>query len=138
VSFVSLVGELTEGEMVMLRQLADTAPWRDIPLRHYDTADITGFWEDCERAFFIRIPPKGFIHRHSDEAIKGITHHLVLQTNPRAHNWWIEDGQERSFHLRAGCRYDVKRDTVHWATNDGNTDRIHLLVEYGKVSQPSD
>ncbi len=116
--------------MTMLQHLADNAPWREIPSRNYDTADVT-FWENCERAFFIRIPPGGHIHRHSDEAIKGTTHHFVLQSNPKALNWWLEDGQERSIHLRQGCRYDVKRDPVHWATNDGDTDRIHLLVEYG-------
>lgn len=130
-SFASLVAVLTEGEMVMLQKLADDAPWRPIPSRHYDTADITDFWEDCERAFFIRIPPKGFIHRHRDEAIKGATHHLVLQTNHKALNWWQEDGQDCCIHLKAGVRYAVQRDPLHWATNDGDTDRIHLLVEYG-------
>lgn len=129
-SFASRIASLSAYDMARLQQLAANAPWREIPSRHYDTADIE-FWEPCERAFFIRIPPKGFIHRHSDEAIKGTTHHLVLQTNPHSLNWWLEDGQERSVHLEAGHRYDVKRDPVHWATNDGDTDRIHLLVEYG-------
>jgi aspartyl/asparaginyl beta-hydroxylase len=129
--FASLVGSLTPGEMTRLQSLARNAPWRDIPARRYDTADITDFWEPCVRAFFIRIPPKGFIHRHSDEAIKGITHHLVLQTNPKSLNWWLEDGQDCCVHLEAGKRYIVQRDPVHWATNEGDTDRIHLLVEYG-------
>lgn len=130
-SFATWVGALSEDEMTRLQSLADKAKWRDIPLRSYDTADVTDFWEPCSRAFFVRIPPKGFIHRHSDEAIKGITHHLVLQTNPKAANWWLEDGQDCCIHLKAGCRYEVKRDPVHWATNDGDSDRIHLLVEYG-------
>jgi len=131
VSFATLLGVLTAEQMLALKQLADTAQWREIPLRQYDTADISGFWEECTRAFFIRIPPKGHIHRHRDEAIKGITHHLVLQTNSQALNWWQEDGQDCCIHLQAGKRYLVQRDPLHWATNDGDTDRIHLLVEYG-------
>lgn len=129
-SFATLVGVLSSEDMMRLASLAERAPWRDVPGRRYDTADID-FWEPCMRAFFIRIPPKGFIHRHSDEAIKGTTHHLVLQTNNQSLNWWLEDGQDCSVHLKAGHRYDVKRDPVHWATNDGDSHRIHLLVEYG-------
>jgi aspartyl/asparaginyl beta-hydroxylase (cupin superfamily) len=101
-----------------------------LPGREYLTCEVTDFWEPCSRAFFIKVPPHAQIHRHSDEAIKGVTHHLVLETNPKCLNWWIEDGEERSCHLETGGRYIVQREPVHWATNDGETDRIHLLVEY--------
>jgi len=129
VSFASLVGRLSDDEMVRLQGLARSARWHEV--RQYLTAEVTDFWEPCARAFFILVPPRAEIHRHSDEAIKGVTHHLVLQTNPKSLNWWIENGDERSIHLEAGHRYIVQRDPVHWATNDGVTDRIHLLVEYG-------
>jgi hypothetical protein len=128
--FAEHIGSLSALEMVKLQQLANQAKWRDIPLRQYITADVPDFWEPCARAFFILIPPKGTIHRHSDEAIKGITHHLVLKTNRKSRNWWIEDGQERSCHMKQGGRYIVQRDPIHWAVNEGATDRIHLLVEY--------
>jgi len=133
-SFATLLGHLDPYEVSRLQKLADKAQWRLLNERYdrlYSTSEVTDFWEPCKRAFFIRIGAGGVIHRHSDEAIKGTTHHLVLQTNPGCQNWWLEDGQEHRIHLAQGCRYDVKRDPVHWATNDGDTDRIHLLVEYG-------
>lgn len=130
-SFAELVSTLTPIEMNALRRLADDASWRTIPARPYTTADVTDYWEPCKRAFFILMPPHSSIHRHSDEAIKGVTHHLVLQTNNQCLNWWLENGEEQSIHLEVGKRYDVQRDPIHWATNDGETERIHLLVEYG-------
>jgi hypothetical protein len=134
VSFATFIGFLGPYEMERLRELAAKAHWRVLDERHdrlYSTAEVKDFWEPCKRSFFIRIGPGGLIHRHRDEAIKGITHHLVVQSNPKCLNWWQEDGQDCCIHLEAGCRYDVKRDPVHWATNEGETDRIHLLVEYG-------
>jgi hypothetical protein len=130
-TFAERVSSLTTGEMAGLRQLAARAKWRDLPGRQYRTAEVSDYWEPCDRVFFVLLPPRAEIHRHNDEAIKGITHHLVLQTNPQCLNWWLEDGQERSCHLEAGSRYAVHRAPVHWATNEGETDRIHLLVEYG-------
>lgn len=127
-SFAEQAGTLSESEMDILHTLASRAQWRGI--RGYLTAEVSDFWEPCKRSFFVKIPPKGQIHRHSD-SVPGITHHLVLQTNPGCLNWWLEDGEERSIHLESGSRYVVQRDPVHWATNEGETDRIHLLVEYG-------
>jgi aspartyl/asparaginyl beta-hydroxylase (cupin superfamily) len=129
VSFARLLGDLTAEDMARLADLAATAPWREVPGRKYDTADVV-FWEPCQRAFFIRVPPKGEIHRHHDAFIPGTTHHLVLHTNPAALNWWMEGRTEVAMHLEQGKRYHVDRTGLHWATNQGDTDRIHLLVEY--------
>lgn len=137
-SFAEALGSLSRRDMKRLHALAAQVKWRDLPGRKYLTAEVTDFWEPCNRAFFILVPPKADIHRHSDEAIKGITHHLVLQTNEKCLNWWIEDGQEQSVHLEAGKRYVVQREPIHWATNEGDTDRIHLLVEYAEKHQLSD
>jgi hypothetical protein len=129
-TFARDLGPLTRQERTKLKKLALTAPWRDIPARRYDTADVT-FWEPCSRAFFIRIPPKGEIHRHHDAFIPGTTHHLVFQTNEGCENWWIDDeGKERQTHLTQAHRYWVDRTPMHWAYNHGNASRIHLLVEY--------
>ena len=131
-SFATHIRSLTATEMTRLQALADRRRFRQVPRREYFDAEVTDFWEPCERAFFILLPAGASIHRHSDEAIRGITHHLVLQSNPQALNWWLEGGKELSVHLKAGHRYEVARDPVHWATNQGPTDRIHLLVEYGE------
>jgi hypothetical protein len=128
--FATHVATLSSDDMMRLRCLAETAPWRDVPGRSYDTADVT-FWEPCSRAFFIRIPPCGSIPRHHDEFIPGSTHHLVLDTNEGCENGWVDTkGQERSMHMKAGERYLVAREPLHWAFNNGATDRIHLLVEF--------
>ncbi len=127
--FAELVGALSSDEMERLRSLAETAEWRDVMGRAYDTADVS-FWEPCSRAFFIRMPPGGSIPRHHDEFIPGSTHHLVLDTNDGCENWWIDtQGVERMTHLAAGHRYKVAREPLHWALNKGATTRIHLLVE---------
>lgn len=128
--FATCIGTITELEMRSLRELARTAPWREVPGRRYDTADVA-FWEECSRAFFVRIPPGGEIPRHHDDFIQGTTHHLVLQTNIRCENGWIDRrGREREMHLWQGFRYRVERSPLHWAYNRGHADRIHLLVEF--------
>jgi hypothetical protein len=117
-------------DMARLADLADTAPWRDVPGRCYDTADVS-FWEPCSRAFFIRIPPGGEIPRHHDDFIPGTTHHLVLATNNGCENWWVDRrGREQMIHMAQGYRYRVERSPLHWAFNRGKADRIHLLVEF--------
>jgi aspartyl/asparaginyl beta-hydroxylase (cupin superfamily) len=128
--FATPVNGISDQDMQRLKCLSDTAKWREVPGRNYDTADIR-FWEKCSRAFFIRIPPGGSIPRHHDDFIPGTTHHLVLATNDGCTNGWIDrQGRERSIHMREGIRYLVAREPLHWAFNKGQSDRIHLLVEF--------
>jgi len=128
--FAQAIRALSEEEMQRLAALAATAPWREVPGRAYDTADVQ-FWESCSRAFFIRIPPGGNIPRHHDDFIPGRTHHLVLSSNDGCENWWVDRrGRERCVHLAQGHRYLVERSPLHWAFNRGQADRIHLLVEW--------
>lgn len=128
--FAVHLAQIPRAEMLKLQELADTAPWREIPSRRYDTADVK-FWEPCSRAFFIRIPPGGDIPRHHDDFIPNVTHHLVLATNAGCENWWVDTrGRERCMHLAQGHRYLVERSPLHWAFNRGTQPRIHLLVEF--------
>lgn len=128
--FATLLDQISSEDMQRLNCLAQTAPWREVPGRAYDTADVR-FWEPCSRAFFIRIPAGGEIPRHHDDFIPNLTHHLVLQTNEGCENWWIDtQGKERSIHLEQGNRYRVAREPLHWAFNRGENERIHLLVEF--------
>lgn len=128
--FAERIGIVPPERLEALQALANQAAWHTPPGRAYRTCEVSDFWEPCARAFFILVPPKGHVHRHQDEAIRGITHHLVVRTNPKALNWWMDDGKERCCHLEAGVRYHVQRDPVHWVTNEGDSDRIHLLVEF--------
>lgn len=100
----------------------------DWECRGYDTADF-GI---PVRAFLLRLRPGESIHRHRDAGDVD-TLHFVLQTNTRAFNFWVdENGDERKLHMEQGKVYRVNRLLEHWARNDGDTDRIHLLVEYAK------
>lgn len=85
------------------------------------------------RAFLVRLPAGGgSIHRHTDCGDVD-TLHFVLATNAGARNFWIDEhGQEQSMHMEQGKVYRVDRTLEHWARNDGDTDRVHLLVEYPK------
>ncbi len=125
--FATHLRPLSEAEMVLLRQLVGTAQWREV--RAYNAAEVE-FWEPCSRAFLVKIPAGGHIHRHHDKFITGTTHHLVIETNPGCLNWWADESGEHSVHLEQGHRYRVERSPLHWAENKGATDRIHLLVEF--------
>lgn len=129
-TFAEPLGEISETHMAQLQQMASEVVWRSLGGRNYDTAEAS-FWEPCSRAFWIRIPPKGNIPRHHDVFIPGTTHHLIVQSNEKALNCWLDtQGVERSIHLEQGQRYRVAREPLHWATNEGDSDRIHLLIEY--------
>ncbi len=129
-TFATYVRDLTSGEMAALGERVARAKFRPLPGRGYMVSEVFDFWEPCERAFFLHLKAGGSIHRHTDEFIKGSTHHLVWTTNTQCENWWMEDGQERVCHMEAGKRYLVERAPLHWSFNHGDTDRIHLLVEF--------
>lgn len=118
--------------------LAQMTEWKQPPGRHYSTAQVTvkhALLEGCSRAFFIKIAPGGHVYKHCDPvevSSRFDTDHIVVQTNDRAFNCWEDEG-EKSIHLDLGKRYRiVNRGVKHWAVNDGDTDRIHLLIEYRK------
>lgn len=89
--------------------------------RGYDTVMVS-------RAFFLRLRPGEKLHRHTD-AGDCDSYHVVIATNPGCLNWWKDDDGEHSIHMEQGCMYRVNRTLEHWAANDGETDRIHLIIE---------
>jgi hypothetical protein len=107
-----------------------TPPWEIVEGRDYQTVD-TAALGTLVRAFLLRLPPGGRLHRHKD-AGDVETYHVVLETNPQALNWWADETGEHSQHLQAGKLYRVNRLLEHWATNDGATPRTHLLLEFEK------
>lgn len=117
--------------------LGQVTHWHKPPGRQYHTAEATHIkhplLKGSARAFFIKMEPGAQVYRHRDPP--GVidffyTDHVVVSTNDRAFIWW-DDGTERSQHLHLGKRYRiVDRGLLHWAVNDGDTDRIHLLIEY--------
>lgn len=126
-SFAVDVGTVPASELESIAALAGKAEWR--PIREYFTAEVTGSFPECQRAFFIKIPPKAQIYRHTDSVYE-TTHHIVVQTNPGCVNGWSDEDGDHEMHLEQGRRYLVDRFCEHWAKNAGDTDRIHLLLEY--------
>lgn len=88
----------------------------------------------ARRAFFLKIEPGGMIHPHTDSASENfVTDLIVVDTNKRCRTYWQVDINTYSMRLEQGHRYRMaQRGIVHWATNAGDTDRIHLLIEYPK------
>lgn len=118
----------------------DALAWEVVPNRDYQTSDVSeeirgligGFLgASLVRAFYLRLPPGGKLHRHRD-AGDVVTFHWVIETNPQAVNWWVDmEGRECCEHLEPGC-YLADRTLEHWAVNDGATPRTHLLLEFAK------
>lgn len=124
-SFIMASNEVGGVEFAKYQALLDGAVWKMPVGRQYHTADVTGSMPGVLRAFFLRLPPGGSIHKHVD-ADDCKTDHVVMSTNMACVNYW--DGGE--CHMEQGRRYTVDRSIPHWAVNNGDTDRVHLLVEY--------
>lgn len=123
-----------------LEVLSRVTQWHRPPGRRYDTAEADlshPLLAGAARAFFIKMTPGSDVYRHRDPP--GVvdfyyTDHVVCSTNDRAFICWQdESGADRQVHLDLGKRYRiVDRGVMHWAVNEGDTDRIHLLIEYPK------
>lgn len=121
--------------------LAQITEWHRPPGRTYHTAEATQIdhplLAGCARAFFIKMTPGARVHRHRDppQVVERFdTDHIVVSTNDRAFICWEEAGTAQSVHLDLGKRYRITdRGVLHWAVNDGDTDRVHLLIEYPKI-----
>lgn len=116
--------------MSFAQALSAPQEWEIVPGRGYQTLDLAAAFPGYKRAFMLKLPPGTALHRHVD-AGDVETDHVVIATNPKALNWWIDaNGVEQSMHMELGARYRVDRTLTHWAENTGGTDRIHLLLEY--------
>lgn len=121
-----------------LEVLALVTEWKQPVGRSYFTgllrSDCHPLLAGCRRAFFLKIESGGNIHRHTDIAADAFDSDLiVVSTNDQCLTCWEVDGVERSMHLELGKRYRLEgRHLPHWATNDGDTDRAHLVIEYPK------
>lgn len=120
--------------------LSQVRAWNRPPGRQYETAEATfiphPLLKGCARAFFIRMAPGERVHKHRDppEVVDNFdTDHIVVTTNPQAYLCWETDSGPESMHLTLGKRYRITdRGLMHWAVNEGESDRIHLLIEYPK------
>lgn len=110
--------------------------WKIIkgPNSDYQTSDYVGpdlFRLKFDFARFIKIPPGGFIPRHSDNGGRkeGINvYHAVIRTNDICLNLsYITPIQE--IHLPVNTLWIFDTLPEHASYNDGKTDRIHLVID---------
>ena len=117
--------EITADAVADMAALLNGAEWEVVNGRGYQTVDVSDKLPDFKRAFFVKLPPGTSMHKHVDCG-DCQTDHVVITTNPQCLNYWGND----PIHMEVGKRYTVDRTIEHWAVNDGDTDRIHLLLEY--------
>lgn len=81
-----------------------------------------------ERVLLAKLPPGGAIEPHIDEG-EFFNHtqryHIPLKTNPRA-LLFVDDVD---YQLQEGRVYLIRNDLMHYAVNEGDTDRIHLIFD---------
>jgi hypothetical protein len=101
----------------------------DYATAEYDIESIFGL--KCEFCRFIKLPPGGFIPRHSDNGGRheGISvYHAVLKTNEDCISVsYVEPVQK--IHLPINTLWLFDTWPEHESFNNGNTDRVHLVID---------
>ena len=126
-------GNISVEDNKFLLATAKTATWKVVKGsgRDYLTSfcgdDVKTLfdWDNWQSAFFLKVPPGGTVHRHTDVLHPWNTYHVIVKTNPKA----ISFSPGSDFNPTVRSIYLVNRQIEHWAENNGETDRIHLLCE---------
>lgn len=131
-SLSTLAGLLSSAEW----EITDTeerryAVWHGV-LQQLETIDELGeIWprERWHQAFFLSIPPGGYVHRHRDTDDVYTSFHVVISTNEECRVFEHTSVGETAFMLRAGGVYAFDRTREHSSANRGNSARVHLIME---------
>jgi len=113
------------------------AEWRDViePVLAQAT-EAYGYQRGAfPRVMLARMPPGGSIHPHRDaNAAAKWPHkiHVPIQTNDQV-TFFVDDV---GYSFAEGEAVEVNNMGVHAVTNEGTTDRIHLIFEYYDMDQP--
>jgi len=81
------------------------------------------------RIMLAKLPPNSEVKKHIDKSPSAqFPHkiHVPLKTNKDA--FFYVNG--KTLNMKAGNVYEVNNNELHWAVNNGNTDRVHLIFEY--------
>lgn len=87
---------------------------------------------DYSRIMLAKLPAHGKISLHIDPYdSSNFTHkiHIPIQTNPDVE---FIVGRTR-YHFEEGYAYEVNNKALHGGVNNGETDRINLIIEYFEV-----
>jgi len=79
-----------------------------------------------------KLPSKSEVKPHVDKSPSAqYPHkiHIPIFTNNEV--FFYANGE--SIHMEVGQVYEVNNNQLHWAINNGNIDRIHLIFEYYSI-----
>lgn len=85
-------------------------------------------------AFFLKLEPDGYIHKHVDEPHPWNTYHIVLLSNDKCISRVWQGTRQHDFCLQPGGIYLIDRTNPHESLNAGDMQRIHLLMEVRDVA----
>ena len=113
------------------------AEWRDrlLPVMEQATRPYGYARSVYPRVMFARMAPGGIIHPHTDSnAAAQWPHkiHVPILTNPKVS--FLSGGSVH--HFAEGVAVEVNNLDVHAVSNEGDSDRIHLIFEYYDLDQP--
>ena len=93
--------------------------------------ELTDRWPvtSWQSAFFLKLEPGGYVHKHVDEPHPWSTYHIVLLSNDQCINRVWQGRRQHDFNLQPGGIYLIDRQIPHESHNNGTTERIHLLME---------
>lgn len=93
--------------------------------------EIMQMFPGAHRARFSTLAPRSTVKPHIDyDTLYGIRIHIALETNEHCYNGgWDQDGNEVKDHIPAdGTVWFVNPGVKHYAVNDGDTARNHLII----------
>lgn len=105
------------------------------PLLHQATRPYGYAHADFPRIMLAKMGPGGVIHPHVDANPAARWPHKVhipILTNDRV-AFFVDPDRH---HFDEGHAYEVNNLGVHAVSNDGDTERIHLIFEYYDLDQP--
>lgn len=86
------------------------------------------------RIMLAKLPAKSEVKKHIDRSPSAqFPHkiHVPLQTNKKV--FFYANGE--AIHMEVGKAYEVNNNQMHWAVNNGNTERVHLIFEYYPIEK---
>lgn len=93
--------------------------------------EVLSSFSGVHRTRFANLAPYSEVKPHIDyDTLYGIRLHIALETNDECYNGgWDKDGNEIKFHIPAdGTVWFVNPGVKHYAVNNGNTPRNHLII----------
>jgi len=93
--------------------------------------EVLTYFKGAHRTRFANLAPRSQVKPHIDyDTLYGIRLHIALSTNDNCFNGgWDKDGNEVKYHIPDdGSVWFINPGVKHYAINDGDTPRNHLII----------